>query len=91
MGSQQWHITVTRRIRTVRRRIRKTDWQPGYEGTLALELASERVEAAWLAHAAGMPRGPLEPPAPAARLQRLFPNLPAAERTAFVAAIRALH
>jgi len=89
-GSRQWHNTVTRRIRTLRRRMRTVDWPQGYEAILALELASERMEATWLAHAAGMPRDPLEPPNLVGRLTRLFPDLPSAERTAFIAAIRPL-
>jgi len=89
-GSRQWHMTVTRRIRTLRRKTRTVHWPQGYEGTLALELASERMEATWLANAAGMPRDPLEPPDLVGRVTRLFPDLPPAERTAFIAAIRPL-
>jgi len=90
MGSHQWHITVTRRIRTLRRRIRKTDWPQGYEGTLALELASERMEATWLAHAASMPDGPVRFSNLELRMARLFPDLPPAERCDFLATIRPL-
>jgi uncharacterized protein (TIGR02444 family) len=89
-GSRQWHNTVTRRIRSLRRRIGKIDWPQGYQGALALELASERIEATWLAHAAGAPRGPLVPPDLAGRLKRLFPDLPPAERTVLLAAIGSL-
>ncbi len=88
--SHHWHITVTRRIRTLRRRIPKTDWPQGYKGTLALELASERLEAAWLAHAAGKPCGPVRLANRELRMARLFPDLPPAERRSFLAAIRPL-
>lgn len=89
-GSRRWHVAVTRRIRSLRRRIRKVDWPEGYESTLALELASERMEATWLAHAAGKPRGPIQRPDLELRVGRLFTGLQPEERRDFLAAIRPL-
>ena len=89
--SRRWHIAVTRRIRALRRRIRKLDWPEGYQNALALELASERLEAVWLAHAAaGKPAGPVQRPNLGLRIARLFPDLPPAERSDLLAAIRPL-
>ncbi|MFO8152289.1 DUF2390 domain-containing protein [Thioalkalivibrio sp.] len=89
-GSTDWNAAVTRRVRALRRRVRAIDWPQGYRAILGMELASERIEATWLARAASPPeRAPRDPDLDQ-RLGRLFGQLPPAERTAFIAAIRAL-
>jgi uncharacterized protein (TIGR02444 family) len=89
-ASRNWNRTVTCRIRALRRRIRETGWPQGYGNILKLELASERVEATWLARAADQAGGPIGHPDLARRIKRLFPELPSAERNALCTAIHPL-
>ncbi|TVP87070.1 MAG: DUF2390 domain-containing protein [Thioalkalivibrio sp.] len=87
-AATDWNTTVTRRIRALRRRVRTIDWPQGYEAALGLELASERIEATWLARATGTAEDPIRRPDLDQRIGCLFGQLPPAERTAFLAAIR---
>ncbi|TVP81883.1 MAG: DUF2390 domain-containing protein [Thioalkalivibrio sp.] len=79
-GAQDWNGRITRRVRALRRRIRRLDWPQGYQASLRLELAAERVEAAWLVKT-GAARKPTDPSKPdrQRRMRRLFPDLPASE------------
>jgi uncharacterized protein (TIGR02444 family) len=79
-GARDWNRRITRRIRTLRRRIDRLDWPQGYQACLRLELGAERIEAAWLVKA-GTVHTPTDHPKPdlRRRLHRLFPELPASE------------
>lgn len=88
-GSGDWNRRVTRRIRTLRRRIPERSWADGYRACLALEQSAERVEAAWLTQTARLGRS--EAPASPAlneRLRRLFPALSESEIDRFLAGLR---
>ena len=89
-ASADWKMGVTHRIRRLRRRVRALDWPQGYKAMLGLELASERIEASWLASAIDTPKGPTRQPDRGQRIGRLFAQLPPAERAVFIAAIRPL-
>lgn len=89
-ASTDWNAGVTQRIRALRRRVRAMDWPQGYRAILGLELASERIEATWLARAARLPERTTSDPDLDQRLGRLFAELPPTERSAFIAEIRPL-
>lgn len=93
-ASRRWHVRVTRRVRALRRRIRPLHWPEAYQQVLALELASERIEANWLNLATQPPSHPDPHPNSdldhGRRLAQLFPNLPASECNDFLAALRSL-
>lgn len=77
-NSRKWNLQVTRRIRSLRRRIPASVRPELPSACGALELAAERLEAAWLgnnAQSASM-SSPAEPPDRQKRLRRLFPELP---------------
>ena len=89
-AATDWNADVTRRIRTLRRRIHAIDWPQGYKAVLGLELASERIEATWLARTTGTPEDPVQRPDLDQRIGCLYGQLSSAERTAFLAAIHPL-
>jgi len=89
-ASTDWNAGVTQRIRALRRRVRAINWPQGYRAILGLELASERIEATWLARAASLPERATSDPDLDQRLGRLFAELPPVERSAFIAEIRPL-
>ncbi|MBS0001799.1 MAG: DUF2390 domain-containing protein [Thioalkalivibrio sp.] len=89
-ASADWNAAVTRRIRTLRRRVRGIAWPEGYGALIGVELASERIEATWLARGLGTPEDATGRPDLERRLGCLFGRLPPTERTAFIAAIRPL-
>jgi hypothetical protein len=78
--AQDWNGSITRRVRALRRRIGRLDWPQGYQASLRLERAVERLEAEWLVHAEPA-RKPTDHPEPnrQRRMHRLFPEIPASE------------
>ena len=88
-GAQDWNGRITRRVRALRRRVRRLDWPQGYQASLRLELAAERLEAEWLVKA-GATRKPTRPAKPnrQRRMHRLFPELPASEIDTLLQALK---
>ena len=82
-NTRDWNTAATRRIRSLRRRLKHTAPPELYHSLLQLELTAERIAALRLLTRARAltppPRASSAAPDPAARLARLFPVLPQPE------------
>ena len=81
--ARDWNIAATRRIRSLRRRLKHTAPPELYRSMLQLELTAERTAALRLLNRArALPRperSDNSSPNPAVRLAHLFPDLPQTE------------